>query len=90
MNMFPRKTQAELDECPYGCPGRDKAQQRPLTQAELSKLSARARRAVESTLGQARICGHCGGVHLREPHANIPLGILDGRAGAGWHSGNYP
>ena len=88
--MFPRKTQVELDECAYGCPGRQKAQQRPLTEHEVSRLSDRARHAVKTTLGQALICDNCGGVHLREPHANVPLGILDGRAGPGWHSRNFP
>ena len=87
--MYPQKTQTELDECPYGCAGRQKAQQRPLTDTEISRLSARARRAVEATLGQALICSHCGGVHLREAHATIPIGILDGKAGPGWHSGNF-
>ena len=88
--MFPRKTQVELDECAYGCAGRQKEQQRPLTESEIARLSDRARRAAETTLGQALICSHCGGVHLREPHANVPLGILDGRTGPGWHSRNYP
>jgi hypothetical protein len=89
-NMFPRKTQAELDECAYGCSGRQKEQQRLLTENEISRLSDRARHAVDTTLGRALICSYCGGVHLREPHANIPLGMLDGRAGQGWHSRNYP
>jgi hypothetical protein len=87
--MFPRKNPAQLDECPYACPGRDRAHQRPLTQGELGRLSPRAREAVERTLGQALICEYCGGVHLREPHANVPLGILDGVAGPGWHSNNF-
>jgi hypothetical protein len=87
--MFARKNQAQLDECPYACPGRDRAHQRPLTQDELRRLSPRAREAVEHTLGHALICEHCGGVHLREPHANVPLGILDGVAGPGWHSNNF-
>ena len=87
--MLPRKTQAQLDECPYACSGRDRAHQRPLTQGELGRLSPRAREAVERTLGQALICEYCGGVHLREPHANVPLGILDGVAGPGWHSNNF-
>ncbi|HWP90462.1 MAG TPA: hypothetical protein VNM70_21455 [Burkholderiales bacterium] len=52
-------------------------------------MSPRAREAVERTLGQALICEYCGGVHLREPHANVPLGILDGVAGPGWHSNNF-
>ena len=87
--MFPRKNPAQLDECPYGCPGRDKAHQRPLNEEELTRLSARARDAIEHTRGQALICAYCGGVHLREPHANVPLGILDGIAGPGWHSHNF-
>ena len=87
--MFPRKNPAQLDECPYGCPGRDRAHQRPLTDDELGRLSTRARDAVAHTLGHALICEYCGGVHLREPHANVPLGILDGVAGPGWHSNNF-
>ena len=87
--MFPRKNPAQLDECPYACPGRDRAHQRPLTEDELGRLSPRARDAVEHTLGHALICEYCGGVHLREQHANVPLGILDGVAGPGWHSNNF-
>ena len=64
--MFPRKNPAQLDECPYGCPGRDRAHQRPLTDDELGRLSTRARDAVAHTLGHALICEYCGGVHLRE------------------------
>jgi hypothetical protein len=71
--MFPRKNPAQLDECPYGCPGRDKSHQRLLNESELERLSPRAREAV----------------HLREPHANVPLGMLDGVAGPGWHSHNF-
>jgi hypothetical protein len=60
-----------------------------LTEDEIGRLSPRARDAVEHTLGHALICEYCGGVHLREPHANVPLGILDGVAGPGWHSNNF-
>ena len=87
--MFPRKNPAQLDECPYGCPGRDKSHQRPLTEAEWERLSVRAREAVARTRGHVLICDYCGGVHLREPHANVPLGMLDGVAGPGWHSHNF-
>jgi hypothetical protein len=87
--MFPRKNPAQLDECPYGCAGRDKLHQRPLTPEEYGRLSDRAREAIEHAPGHALICQHCGGVHLREPHANVPLGILDGPAGPGWHSANF-
>ena len=87
--MLPRKSPAQLDECPYACAGRDRAHQRPLTDDELGRLSTRARDAVAHTLGHALICEYCGGVHLREPHANVPLGILDGVAGPGWHSNNF-
>ena len=83
------KTETQLDECPFECKGREASLQRPLTASEIAKLSSRARRAVESTPGQARICSYCGCVHLRERHANVPLGILDGKAGPGWHSRNF-
>ena len=82
-------TETQLDECPLQCKGREKSRQRPLTKDEISRLSNRARQAVEGTLGQARICSYCGCVHLRERHANVPLGLLDGRAGPGWHSRNF-
>ncbi|MEO8441964.1 MAG: hypothetical protein ABI547_05715 [Betaproteobacteria bacterium] len=87
--MFPRKKPAELDECPYGCARRDASNQRLLRKHELARLSPSARRAVGRTLGRALICENCGGVHLREPHANVPLGILDGVSGPGWHSHNF-
>jgi hypothetical protein len=87
--MFPRKNPAQLDECPYGCEGRDESNQRPLTEEEFARLSDCARETIENTPGQAFICGFCGGVHVRERHANVPLGILDGTAGPGWHSANF-
>ena len=87
--MFPRKNPAQLDECPYGCEGRSEDNQRPLTEDEYARLSERARSTIESTQGEALICSYCGGVHIREVHANVPIGILDGMAGPGWHSANF-
>ena len=87
--MLTRKTQAQLDRCPYECAGSGKASQRPLTPGEFARLSDSARHAIDTTLGQARICDNCWCVHLREAHANVPLGILDGTPGPGWHSGNF-
>jgi hypothetical protein len=55
----------------------------------MERLSERAREAVARTRGHVLICDYCGGVHLREPHANVPLGMLDGVAGPGWHSHNF-
>ena len=88
--LHPRKTSAQLDECPYACEGRLAARQRPLAETERSRLSTRAREEISKELGQARICGHCGAVYLREPNAHSPLGMLDGKLGPGWHSRNYP
>src|SRR3982751_3765915 len=86
----PRKTAAQLDECPYACDGRDAARQRPLADRERARISVRANEEIGKQLGQPRICSHCGAVYLREPHAHSPLGMLDGKSGPGWHSRNYP
>ena len=79
-----------LNQCPDKCSGRDSSNQRPLTEDQEGRLSDSARLAIAKASGPPYICTHCGCVYVRGVLCDQQLGILDGVAGPGWHSKDYP
>lgn len=76
--------------CPTKCSGGDPTRQHPLSENQLDRLSAEARKRIESSGGAMR-CNYCGCVHVDRNGKRSSLGSLDGGVtGAGWVSATYP